>query len=128
MAAAPPRVPRSDYANGAEPLRILQTAMEAGVLGFGAWRAVERLVEDNRIGLVVDVLDGASSDNVALLWDRVTAPEVVRQLTAGDAPDFVTIERLLPRLRMRAFEPLLDPLAASAAAPTRRGLPDGLAP
>ena len=84
MAAATPRVPRSDYANGAEPLRILQTAMEAGVLGFGAWRAVERLVEDNRIGLVVDVLDGASSDNVALLWDRVTAPEVVRQLTAGD--------------------------------------------
>ena len=126
MAAATPRVPRSDYANGAEPLRILQTAMEAGVLGLGAWRAVERLVEDNRIGLVVDVLDGASSDNVALLWDRVTAPEVVRQLTAGDPPDFLTIDRLLPRLRMGAFEPLLDALAASESRTTRRGLLDRL--
>ncbi len=58
-AAAPSRVPRTDYANGAEPLRILQTAMETGVLGFGAWRAVERLVEDNRIGMLVDVLDAS---------------------------------------------------------------------
>src|SRR6266849_7623205 len=66
-AAAPSRVPRTDYANGAEPLRILQTAMETGVLGFGAWRAVERLVEDNRIGMLVDVLD-ASPDIARPLW------------------------------------------------------------
>src|SRR2546427_20937 len=38
-AAAPSRGPRSDYTNGAEPLRILQTAMETGGLGFGAARA-----------------------------------------------------------------------------------------
>src|SRR5713101_7797457 len=87
--AAPSRVPRTDYANGAEPVRILQTAMETGVLGFGAWRAVERLVEDNRIGMLVDVLD-ASPDIARPLWDRVTAPGDVRQLTAGDPPDFLT--------------------------------------
>src|SRR5256885_7519634 len=105
-AAAPSRVPRSDYANGAEPLRILQTAMETGVLGFGAWRAVERLLEDNRIGMLMDVLD-ASSDVARPLWDRVTAPAVVQQLAAGDPPDFLTLDRLLPRLQMGAFEPLL---------------------
>ena len=124
-AAAPSRVPRSDYANGAEPLRILQTAMETGVLGFGAWRAVERLVEDNRIGTLVDVLD-ASSDVARPLWDRVTAPGVVRQLTAGDPPDFLTLDRLLPRLPMGAFEPLLDALATSESRTTRRGLLDRL--
>ncbi len=124
-AAAPSRVPRSDYANGAEPLRILQTAMETGVLGFGAWRAVERLVEDNRIGTLVDVLD-ASSDIARPLWDRVTAPGVVRQLTAGDPPDFLTLDRLLPRLQMGAFEPLLDALAISGSRTTRRGLLDRL--
>ena len=124
-AAAPSRVPRSDYANGAEPLRILQTAMETGVLGFGAWRAVERLVEDNRIATLVDVLD-ASSDIARPLWDRVTAPGVVRQLTAGDPPDFLTLDRLLPRLQMGAFEPLLDALATSESRTTRRGLLDRL--
>ncbi len=124
-AAAPSRVPRSDYANGAEPLRILQTAMETGVLGFGAWRAVERLVEDNRIGTLVDVLD-ASSDVARPLWDRVTAPAVVQQLAAGDPPDFLTLDRLLPRLQMGAFEPLLDALATSESRTTRRGLLDRL--
>jgi len=124
-AAAPSRVPRTDYANGAEPLRILQTAMETGVLGFGAWRVVERLVEDNRIGMLVDVLD-ASPDIARPLWDRVTAPGVVRQLTAGDPPDFLTLDRLLPRLQMGAFEPLLDALAISGSRTTRRGLLDRL--
>ncbi len=124
-AAAPSRVPRSDYTNGAEPLRILQTAMETGVLGFGAWRAVERLVEDNRIGTLVDVLD-ASSDVARPLWDRVTTHAVVQQLTAGDPPDFLTLDRLLPRLQMGAFEPLLDALATSESRTTRRGLLDRL--
>ena len=124
-AAAPSRVPRSDYANGAEPLRILQTAMETGVLGFGAWRAVERLLEDNRIGMLMDVLD-ASSDVARPLWDRVTAPAVVQQLAAGDPPDFLTLDRLLPRLQMGAFEPLLDALATSESRTTRRGLLDRL--
>ncbi len=123
--AAPSRVPRSDYANSAEPLRILQTAMETGVLGFGAWRAVERLVEDNRIGMLMDVLD-ASSDVARPLWDRVTAPAVGQQLTAGDPPDFLTLDRLLPRLPMGAFEPLLDALATSESRTTRRGLLDRL--
>src|SRR5205085_1406030 len=49
-----------------------------------------------------------------------------RQLTAGDPPDFLTIDRLLPRLRMGAFEPLLDALAASESRTTRRGLLDRL--
>lgn len=132
-AAAPSPVPRSDHSQGAEPLRILQTAVETGVLGFGAWRAVERLVEENRIGLLMDVLDASSNTerppvqvDVTPLWDRVTAPEVVRQLTAGDPPDFSTLDRMLPRLRPGAFEPLLDALAASESRTTRRGLLDRL--
>src|SRR5256712_1086406 len=124
-AAAPSRVPRSDYANGAEPLRILQTAMETGVLGFGAGRAVQRLLDANRIGMLMDVLD-ASSDVARPLWDRVTAPAVVQQLAAGDPPDFLTLDRLLPRLQMGAFEPLLDALATSESRTTRRGLLDRL--
>jgi len=68
----------------------------------------------------------ASSDVARPLWDRVTAPAVVQQLAAGDPPDFLTLDRLLPRLQMGAFEPLLDALATSESRTTRRGLLDRL--
>src|SRR5216117_75099 len=126
-AAAPSRVPRSDYAYGAEPLRILQTAMETGVLGFGAWRAVERLVEDNRIATLVDLLAGSPpSPDVGPLWTRVTSPDVVRELASTEPPDFATLDRVLPRLPVDGFEPLLDVLGASESRTTRRGLLDRL--
>src|SRR5438876_4755616 len=124
-AASPGAIPRNDGQQAAEPLRIVQTAVEAGALGFAAWRAVERLVAEHHIGELVDVL-AASSDIARPLWDRVTAPAVVQQLTAGDPPDFLTLDRLLPRLQMGAFEPLLDALATSESRTTRRGLLDRL--
>ncbi len=44
VAASTPAQQRSEIAQTAEPLRILQTALETGVLGFAAWRAVARVV------------------------------------------------------------------------------------
>ena len=134
-AASSPAKQRSETVQTAEPLRILQTAVETGVLGFGAWRAVERLVAEQHIGELVDVLD-ASSDggdsrgpvraDIAPLWTRVTSPDVVRQLASSEPPDFSTIDRVLPRLQVDAFEPLLDVLGASESRTTRRGLLDRL--
>jgi len=57
----------------------------------------------------------------------VTAPEAVRRLAEHDPPDFGTLDRLLPRLQVPAFESLLDALAASPSRTTRRGLLDRLA-
>src|SRR5467141_1844592 len=48
-AASPAAIPRQDGQQAAEPLRILQTAVEAGVLGFAAWRAVERILAENQL-------------------------------------------------------------------------------
>ena len=134
-AASTPAQQHSEIAQPAEPLRILQTAVETGALGFGAWRAVERLVAENHIGQLVDVLD-ASSDgggsrpaaraDIAPLWTRVTSPDVVRQLASSEPPDFSTIDRVLPRLPVDAFQPLLDVLGASESRTTRRGLLDRL--
>src|SRR5438034_1326721 len=55
-AAAPFNAARSEWQQSAEPLRIVQTALEAGVLGFGAWRAIERLVAERHVGDLVDLL------------------------------------------------------------------------
>src|SRR6266478_9048176 len=116
-AAAPFHAARSEWQQSAEPLRIVQTALETGVLGFGAWRAVERLVAEHHVDALVDLL-AESPDasrpavraDIAPLWTRVTSPDVVRQLASAEPPDFATLDRVLPRLHVDAFGPLLDVL------------------
>ena len=135
MTAATPStvLPRNAGGQIAEPLRILQTAVETGVLGFAAWRAVERLVAEDHVGQLVEMLDAspeasrpAVRADIAPLWARVTSPDVVGQLARTEPPDFATIDRVLPRLPTPAFAPLLDVLAASESRTTRRGLLDRL--
>ena len=126
-AAAPVTGARSVWQQAAEPLRILQTALETGVLGFGAWRAIERLVAEHHVGDLVDLLSvSPSSPDVGTLWTRITSPDVVRELASTEPPDFATLDRVLPRLPVAGFEPLLDVLGASESRTTRRGLLDRL--
>jgi hypothetical protein len=112
-------------------MRLLQTGLEIGVLGPGVWRAVGRLMDENRLGALVDALETAPAlptpVDVAPLWNQVTAPDVIRRMAAPEPPDFGTLDRILPRMPPPAFEPLLDALAASESRTTRRGLLDRLA-
>src|SRR5437016_560539 len=126
-AAAPVTGARSVWQQTAEPLRIVQTALETGVLGFGAWRAIERLVAEHHVGDLVDLLTvSPTSPDVGPLWTRVTSPDVVRGLASTEPPDFATLDRVLPRLPVDGFEPLLDVLGPSESRTTRRGLLDRL--
>ena len=120
--------PRGDPSYDAEPMRLLQTGLEVGVLGPGAWRAVGRLMEGDGIAALVDVLEHAPQNgaDLAPVWVHVTSPETVRRLAEHDPPDFATIDRLLPRLPVPAFESLLEALATSQSRTTRRGLLDRL--
>src|SRR5437667_1763104 len=126
-AASPATSARSTWQQTAEPLRIVQTALETGVLGFGAWRAIERLVAEHQVGNLVDLLAvSPSTPDIGPLWTRVTSPDVVRELASTEPPDFATLDRVLPRLPVDGFEPLLDVLGASESRTTRRGLLDRL--
>jgi len=141
MAAASPPLaaaaaPRKSGPQSAEALRIVQTAVETGTLGYGAWRAIERLVAEHHVAQLVDLLAEPAAvpessrppvrADIAPLWTRVTSPDVIRQLAASEPPDFQTLDRVLPRLPVDAFEPLLDVLGASESRTTRRGLLDRL--
>lgn len=134
-ATAPASTPRSTTVQRAEPLRLVQIAVETGALGGVAWRAVERLLAERQIGQLVDMLAATSdasrpppvSIDITPLWSRVTSPDIVGQLASSEPPDFTTIDRVLPRLSSGAFERLLDVLAASDSRATRRGLLDRLA-
>lgn len=137
-APTPSKLPRSTTVQAAEPLRIVQTALEVGAMGFGAWRAVERLVTEHHVAKLVDMLDAVAAPppaspetprpplrgDIAPIWTRLTSPDVVRGLASTEPPDFVTLDRLLPRLAVDALEPLLDVLGASESRTTRRGLLD----
>src|SRR3989449_5723225 len=126
-AASPAAIPRQDGQQAAEPLRILQTAVETGALGFAAWRAVERLVAEHHVADLVDLLTvSPGAPEVGPLWTRVTSPDVVRELASTEPPDFATLDRVLPRLPVDAFAPLLDVLGVSESRTTRRGLLDRL--
>jgi hypothetical protein len=129
VAASPATSARSAWQQPAEPLRIVQTALETGVLGFGAWRAIERLVAEHHVGDLVDLLTLSpppSTPDVGPLWTRVTSPDEVRELASTEPPDFATLDRVLPRLPADGFEPLLDVLGESESRTTRRGLLDRL--
>src|SRR5467141_4521899 len=125
-AASTPAQQRSEVSQTAEPLRILQTAVEAGVLGFAAWRAVERILAENQLGPLVQLLESSPNGSVDPLWTRITAPDVIRQLAGTEPPDFPTLDHVLPRLAVTGFEPLLDVLGTSESRTTRRGLLDRL--
>src|SRR5207249_3764345 len=51
-----PAAPRKSGTQSADALRIVQTAVETGTLGYGAWRAIERLVAEHHVGQLVDLL------------------------------------------------------------------------
>jgi len=133
-AGSPVALLHGEEKHAAEPLRVVQTALEAGALGYGAWRAIERLVAGHHVGALVDLLATAGTDalhppvraDVAPLWTRVTSPDVIRDLAMTEPPDFATLDRVLPRLPVAALAPLLDVLADSTSRTTRRGLLDRL--
>src|SRR3989441_11986259 len=83
----------------AEPLRIVQTALEAGVLGFGAWRAIERLVAERHVGDLVELLAGPPGGGGADLgppWTRGPSPHVGLQPPTLQPPDLPPPRRRLP--------------------------------
>jgi hypothetical protein len=129
MSAAAPALNPAAANHDVEPERLVQTGVELGVLSAAVWRAVQRLLDENRITALVDVLDRApapASPVVAPVWDRITTPELVHRITAAEPPDFTTLDRIVPRLPAAAFVPLLDALASSESRTTRRGLLDRL--
>jgi hypothetical protein len=108
----------------AEPLRLVQTALELGVSGPSVVAAVDALVERREIPLVLDLLTQAPAGDPATeaVWARLpTLDELRRALTVAE-PDAALVERLLPRLGLDAVEPLLDALSSSDSRTTRRRL------
>lgn len=107
-----------------EPERLIQMSLESGAVGPGVYRACSALVDRGRLGVLIDLLEAApeGATSAEELWDRAVSPETLQWLLASEPVDFATVDRVLPRLGVRAADPLLDALASAQERATRRGL------
>lgn len=109
-----------------EPMRLVQMSLELDAVGAVVLQAADRLLAagGSQLGALLDALDVAPDGSAAAtaLWERVSSPETLRGLLDREPVDFLSVDRLLGRLRMAAVEMLLDALAASESRSTRRAL------
>jgi hypothetical protein len=109
-----------------EPERLVQMSLEIGAAGPGVYRACGALVDRGRLSVLIDLLEAAPEGTTTAeeLWDRAVSPERLQWLLATEPVDFVMVDRVLPRLGVRAADPLLDALANAEVRATRRALLD----
>jgi hypothetical protein len=112
-----------DEAYPTEPDRIAAMGLELDVDDAPVLEAVDRVVVAGRVLRLLEVLEEMPTTSMAAgrMWERVATPEVVRQLSMLDPPDFKTLDRLVSRVGAAAADPLLDALAVAESRGARRG-------
>ncbi|HYT72118.1 MAG TPA: hypothetical protein VEK78_12100 [Gemmatimonadales bacterium] len=122
--AAPIFAVAQDAGYSAEPDRVVAMALEVESVGPRALLAVDRMVEDGRLGQVLDALDQLPTTHAAagVVWERIVTEDIVRRVVTAEPVDFKVLERLVPRLPPALSVPLLEALAAAESRGTRRGL------
>ncbi len=116
----------------AEDERLLETSLEIGAVGPIVWRAVDRLVENGRVGDILDRVDGSGTEldtggAAHAIRTRVATPEQLRRTLESEPPDLALLDRVLAILGFAAAGPMLDELAASRSRTVRRALLERLA-
>jgi hypothetical protein len=116
-------------AHPAEPLRIVQMAIEVDAGSPAVRRAARALVNAGHLSALLDALDLAPADSqVARSINETLASEhVVRKLLRHEPIDLASLDRLLPRIGDAAVAPLLDALTSAESRSVRRKLFERLA-
>jgi hypothetical protein len=111
-----------------EPKRMLEMSLEVDTVGPGVYRACGAMVDQGRLGELIDLLEAAPAGTTTAeeLWGRAVSPDTLQWLLADEPVDFSTVDRVLPRLGFFAADPLLDALASAEERATRRALLDRL--
>ena len=120
---------KSAVAAEPEPMRLVQMALEAGAFGPLADKAIDEAINAGQLSglleLIVSPPEGGQAGADVLLA-KLTRPENLKGLFAGDDVDLSGLDHLLPRLSVEAFEPLFEALGSSPSRTVRRRLLDSL--
>lgn len=108
----------------AEPVRVLQVALEVRATGPAVDAAVTALVEQEELPVLIGLLaDAPAGDPVAeAIWARLPTRTALERALAEGEPDTAVVDQLLRRLGLEAADPLLDALATAESRGTRRRL------
>ncbi len=111
-----------------EPERVVQLALESGVIGNVVWAAVAALSGEPELRRLLGMLKDAPEGSAAaqLIGQRFATPEQLAQLLGEDPVDFDAVDTLLRHLQLASAEVLLAELANSNSRVTRRGIIDRL--
>jgi len=124
IARAAPRVPGATQAvHPPEPDRLVAMGLELDVASPPVLEAADRVVAEGGALRLIEALDALPGQAAATaLWRRIATPEFVRALAAAEPVDYKILDRVVPRVGVRAADPLLDALAAASTRGVRRGL------
>jgi len=110
-----------------DPLRLVQMALEAGAFGPLADRAIDQAINDGQLSGLLELIASPPEGGQAgadMLLARLTRPENLKGLFAGDRVDLAGLNHLLPRLSLEGYDPLLEAVGSSPNRMVRRRLLD----
>ena len=112
-----------------EPKRLVAIALETDTLGGPVWLAVNQLISNGGIAMLLDLLDRAPANNATAneLWPLVATPDNLRHLLREEQIEPALLERITTRMGLDVVELLLDGLEMSETRTMRRKLLDLLA-
>jgi hypothetical protein len=107
-----------------EPDRIVKMGLEMATTGKPFIRAVDTLLENNRLGELYEMMAGVAMSNAALaaIWEQIQNSDLVRRLLTTDPIDFESLDPILRRMpEITVILLLLDRLSESTSRATRMG-------
>ena len=110
-----------------EPVRLVQMALEANAFGPLADRAIDEAISAGQLSGLLELIASPPEGGRAgaeMLLTRLTRPENLRGLFAGDHVDLASLNHLLPRLSLEGYDPLLEAVCSSPNRMVRRRLLD----
>jgi hypothetical protein len=109
-------------AHAPEPMRLIQMALEAEIVGPGVWEAVDRLLEQREIVTLIGLLESVPAANVTAkeIWARISTADAFGRLIGKDAVESQALNWLVASLGLEAARPMLDKLMDTTSRAERR--------
>jgi len=111
----------TDETHTCEPERIVQMTLETGTVGPESLAAVDALIQQEQLGLVVSLLESApaGSEAVVTLWLHVATVDRLVMILKSDSAYVEYLDPFIRILGMQAAVPLLESLSTSASRSVR---------
>ncbi|HEY2377806.1 MAG TPA: hypothetical protein VGH98_17670 [Gemmatimonadaceae bacterium] len=108
---------------GCEPERIVQMALELGVVGHTMWRAVDRVAQEGRVGALLEMVDGAPDRAMAdAIVKHLADTGTLKRLLGADRIEFPVVERFVRLTGVASAPALLEAAERATEARARERL------